>query len=224
MASLLGAVLIYELVFGADYLFYVKQKSHYNYVSVRTFLLFIGGQTAIILLFLDEFQPFIENIYTELVFVGILVGVLLSFSYIVSRENTRIRSTISRTERSFTPGYVLAKGTDILFQQMVYAAIAISLVGILGTSTVTYISFMVILVIIHTPIVLKTNKQTFYILTLGLMVFSAPFLYAFSELMLFWPSVYIHSLAYTFMWMAFADSEDQKHSTQNMDISGKVEN
>jgi len=206
MFELFTAVSVYIVVFGIDYLFYLKQKHNYNYVSRRTFLLFVSGQIVVIWLFFGEFQPFIENIYTELVFIGILVGVLLSFSYLVSRERTTIRTKMSRTDRNFTPGYVLVKGTDILFQQTAYAAIALSLVGILGLNITTFIGFLVILVIIHTPIILGTNRQVLYTLTLGLMVFSVPFLYTYSVLMLFWPAVYIHALAYTFMWMAFAES------------------
>lgn len=212
MISLLIAVFVYACVYTADYLFYMKQGEKYAYVSRRTYALLILGQLTLILLFFPYYKLFFEHIGTEIAMIGVFLAVMLGVTSLFHVNHHLICHGISRTERCLTPGYVAVRGADILFQQLAYLVIALVIKDMFGLSLSSYLLFTVILVIIHTPVVLSSNKMWFYLLTVGMAILSVPFFYIYSHLELFWPAIYVHSLVYVFMWLTFADMEgtDQK--------------
>jgi hypothetical protein len=205
MFSLLLAVFIYTVAFGIDYLFYVKQKSTYNYVSRRTFCIFISAQLVTIYAFYPMFKPFLAHIGSELLFMGVLTTLLLFFTYSLVTDRILVCNISSRTERCLTPGYVLVKGSEVVLQQILYLAVALSLAPLFTSGVYAYIIFILILLIMHTTLVLSCGRNVTKRLTFGLLVISAPIFYVFTELQAFWPAVYLHSLMYVFYWLTFAD-------------------
>ena len=199
---------VYTIVFLTDYLFYVKQPSSYVYVSRRTWLLFTAGQASIIVLFWADFQPYIAHAWTELLFLGLLTSVVTYFTYALNKENAPVCYVTARTERCLSPGYVIVKGSEIVFQQLVYVAIAVSLVTVVGLHWLTYVLYMIILSIIHAPVVIDMDRSVRKILVFGLTVISAPIFYVYAELQYFFPAVYLHSMMYVFYWLTFADFGD----------------
>lgn len=216
MSNILIVVLIYVLVHGTDYLFYMKQKEAYNYVSRRTYALYIVGQIALISTFWAYYKAFFEHIADELAALAILLGVLLFFTYQLVREQLLVCHVTSRTERCLTPKYVLIKGSEIVFQQLCYLAIALFLVEQVGYNILTFLAFLLILLIMHVPVVLSCTTHVSKHLTFGIAIISAPILYIYIELGYFFPAVYLHTLLYVFYWVAFADF--------NPDFSKTVDN
>lgn len=224
MLSLLGVVIVYTFVFGVDYLRYRSNPLTYQYVSRRTYLLFLVGILPIIYLFYTDFESFFEHIYTEIALISLLLAMMLLFSYLLSRERLLVCHTSSRTERCLTAGYVLTKGKEIMFQQFCYAGVAFSLVTLLGSGFWTYVGYIVILLIMHTPVILSMNVSAASRLTLGILVMAAPLFYIFIEVQHFWPSMYLHALLYVFLWLTFADWEGKiihvSHETNKVDKWG----
>ena len=209
MLELLYAVLLYVVVFGIDYLFYVKQKDSYNYVSRRTYALFMLGQFAAIWLFYDLFQPFLIHLPMEFVMISVFAGLLFIFTYQLTRERVFVCSMSSRSLRCLTPYYVFVKGAEIVFQQTIYLAIALSLASLLGIHVLTYVAYMVILLITHIVVILGGGQSVVRSLTFGLFAITAPIFYIFIEYELFWPAVYIHGIMYVFYWLTIADFDVQ---------------
>ena len=209
MIELFIAVAIYLVVFGIDYMFYAKQKGFYEYVSRRTYLLFMSGQFLVIYLFYDQFKPFIESWSTELTFMSVFAGLLVFFTYQMTHDRVYVCDISSRTMRCLTPGYVLVKGSEIVFQQLVYLAIALSLTSLFGIDFFTYIVYIGLLLLIHIIVILGNIKYVAQLLTFGLFAITAPTLYVFTELQLFWPAVYIHGIMYIFYWLMYADFDVQ---------------
>ena len=207
MFDLIVVVVIYTVVFGTDYLFYLKMGNMYNYVSRRTYILFTLGIIAVISTQFSYFQPYFNNLTTEIGALLVITVFMTAIAAVFNSQSNLICNTASRTERCLTPGYVWVKGADLVFQQVSYLTIGLVLVSLLGGGLSAYVSFIVILTIIHTPVVLSTNKEIKYLLTIGVAIFSIPFLYTYTTLGLFWPALYIHALAYVFIWMAFADMD-----------------
>jgi hypothetical protein len=205
MFSLLLAVFVYAAVFVADYVFYVKQKEAYEFVSRRAFALFIGGQILLIMLFWQYLKPYFEHIHTELVFLTVLTAVLSIFTHVLVREKLLVCHVTSRTERCLTPGYVFVKGSEIVFQQLTYLIIALAVVELIGYNLLAFILYIQVLIIMHTPVILSCNKEVAYKLTFGIAIIAAPVLYVFIDLQYFFPAVYLHSLLYVFYWATFAD-------------------
>lgn len=205
MTELLYAVLLYVVVFGIDYLFYVKQKDTYNYVSRRTYVLFMLGQFATVWLFYDPFKPFLLHFPLEFVMISVFAGLLFLFTYLLTRERVFVCSMSSRTLRCLTPYYVFVKGAEIVFQQMIYLAIALSLTSLLGIHFLTYIAYIVILLVIHIVVILGGGQSVVKSLTFGLFAISVPIFYIFTEHGVFWPAVYIHGIMYVFYWLLFAN-------------------
>lgn len=205
MEQLLSATLVYILVFGADFLFYVKLKDLYNYVSRRTYLLFILGQICVLLYFYPVLEPYIDNIVTELVMLAVFASILFIFTYALIRDQLYVCSNGSRTLRCLTPYYVLVKGAEIVFQELVYLVIALSLASLLGLNFFTYVTFTLILLIIHIVVIIGGGQSVVKSLTFGLFAISAPIFYIFIEMQLIWPAVYLHSIMYVFYWLTIAD-------------------
>ena len=205
MTNILIASVVYLAIYLIDYLFYVKQGEKYKYVSYGTYFLLISGIILINILFYAEFALFYANIRTEVFAMAILTGMMLFIATIFTRNGLLVCNTTSRTERCMTPGYVMVRGADIFFQQITYYIIALALADMLGLTFSAYLSFIIIISLIHTPVVLSTNKDVKHLLGFGLAVFSVPFFYTYTSLGLIWPALYVHSLAYVFIWMALAD-------------------
>lgn len=219
MVSLFGAVAVYGLIFGLDYLLYKSNKTQYKYVSRRTYGLFLGGQMLMLGLFWSYYRPFFDNFATEAAAVVMLLFFVIFFSSVLSREKLMVCHFYSRTERCLTPHYVLVKGADIVFQQLVYLVIAISLAEMIGVSWVVYVIYTAILAAIHLPVVLSANTETIKLFSFGLFTISAPIFYVYNELGLFWPAIYLHSLLYIFHWLMNGDWEGRKvvpHGTKEM--------
>jgi len=205
MEQLLSATLVYILVFGAGFLFYVKLKDLYNYVSRRTYLLFILGQICVLWYFYPVLEPYIDNIVTELVMLAVFASILFIFTYALIRDQLYVCSNGSRTLRCLTPYYVLVKGAEIVFQELVYLVIALSLASLLGLNFFTYVTFTLILLIIHIVVIIGGGQSVVKSLTFGLFAISAPIFYIFIEMQLIWPAVYLHSIMYVFYWLTIAD-------------------
>lgn len=205
MITILLAVLLYVIVFGIDYLFYVKQKSVYEYVSRRTYGLFILGQLLVVGLFYDVFEPFFTYLRLELIMLAIFSGLVCIFTYVLTREKTLVCSMNSRTLRCLTPNYVFVKGAEIMFQQLVYLVIAVSLASLLGIHSATYLLYIVILLVTHIVVTLGSGQAVVKSLTFGLFILAAPVFYIFTSVEAFWPAVYLHGLLYVFYWITFAD-------------------
>lgn len=216
MNTILLASLVYIVTFGLDYLFYVKLKSTYNYVSRRTYVLFIIAQATSAALFLPYYQPFLEHFVTEVVMLAIITLFLYIFSYALIRDRLKICSMSSRSLRCLSPGYVLVKGAEIVFQQLIYAIIAFSLVEYIGLHFYTYIAFVLILLSIHVAAIVGGKQQVVKSLTLGLALISVPSFYIYTEIGHFWPAIYLHSLLYVFYWLIIADFDVKpEDNTQN---------
>lgn len=207
MIALGSAIGIYLAVFGIDYLFYRYKGAAYEYVSRRTYILFTLGSILLLTLFWAYFKAFFIEIMIEIVPITLIFVVMVLFSTILTRERLLVCHYSSRTERCLTPAYVLIKGADILFQQLTYALIALSLVSILGYHPYTYILFILILLTIHTPLVLHAPPASQKLLTFGMALLTVPILYFFVRMQLFWPAIYLHSLLYIFLWLSFANWE-----------------
>ena len=220
MTNLLLAVLLYVVVFGIDYLFYVKQKDAYNYVSRRTYVLFMTGQCIIIWLFYSLFQPFLLYLPLEFVMIFVFAGLLFLFTYLLTRERMFVCSMSSRTLRCLTPDYVFVKGAEIVFQQMIYLVIALSLTSLLGIHFLTYIAYMIILLVTHTVVILGGGQSVVKSLTFGLFAISAPIFYIFTSVELFWPAVYLHGIMYVFYWITFADFDIEPSNQAHIVKSG----
>lgn len=205
MLTLLYAVALYVIVFGMDYLFYVKQGDQYNYVSRRTYLLFTAGQLLTIWLFFGLFKPFLSSWLIELSFIGLFAALLVLFTHLLTKDKVYVCSVSSRTLRCLTPAYVLVKGSEIVFQQLVYLVIAFSLIELLGLNALTYLVYIVILFLTHIIVILGGGQSVVKTLTFGLIVIAAPVFYIFTEIGIFWPAVYLHSIMYVFYWLTFAD-------------------
>jgi hypothetical protein len=201
MINLVLVTLIFLTFFGLDYWWYKKDKQHYQYVSRRTYLLFIVGQISLVAVFYASFEPFLQTVLTEIVLISTLNIFFLLFSYILSREKLLVCHYSSRTERCLTPYYVQVKGTEIVLQQLAYAVIAYEIVQILNTGWVAYLTYVALLLVIHTPLVLSTNPPAFQRLTFGILAISAPIYYIYTELNVFWPAIYLHVLLYVFLWL-----------------------
>jgi len=217
MNELLYASALYVAVFGIDYLFYVKQKSHYKYVSRRTFALFVTGQIAALLLFIDLFKPYIANFFTETAFIAVFTVLMVTFTYQLTKDNVLVCNLGSRTFRCLTPWYVLVKGAEIIFQQLIYVALAISLANLLGINVGTYIAYTAILLIIHTVVIVGCTKSIAKRLTFGVFAMAVPMFYIFTVQELFWPAVYVHGIMYVFSWITFADFDVLPSSTKKVD-------
>lgn len=222
MTELLVIVAIFTTVFGIDYLRYQKNPLTYQYVSWETYALLILGQVAVIAYDYTYFQPFFEHATTEIVAILILLALILLFSFALKRERLLVCHTSSRTERCLTPGYVMVKGAELVFQQLTYAAIAFSLASQLGVSLYTFIAYTLILLIIHTPLIISMNKSATMRLSFGIFALSAPLFYSFVFLELFSPAIYLHSLLYIFLWLTFADWEGSTGNSNNSAKSGKL--
>jgi len=205
MVELLLAVFLYVVVFGIDYLFYVKQKDAYNYVSRRTYVLFMLGQFTAIWLFYDLFKPFLDDLLLEFVMISIFAGLLFIFAYLLTKDKILVCSLSSRTLRCLTPYYVFVKGAEIVFQQLIYLVIALSLASILGIHLLTYLVYIVILLVTHVVVILGGGQNVVKSLTFGLFAISVPIFYIFTSVEVFWPAVYLHGIMYVFYWVTFAD-------------------
>lgn len=211
MIMLLTAVLVYALVFTTDYAFYVKQGAAYRYVSWQTWILITVGQITLLTLFFSTFLDFFSHLYNEILFLSLLTVVLFSFTYILVKEGLIVSHETSRTERSLTHWYVIVKGAEIVFQQMVYLLIALALVDLVGVFWYTYILYILILSIVHAPVIFGTNKEVSQRLSFGLAAIAAPCFYVFTEIGYFFPAVYLHCLMYVFFWLTFADFDQLEH-------------
>lgn len=221
MEHLFSAVLLYVIVFGADYLFYVKRKSAYSYVSRRTYALFIGGQVAAVGIFYPLYKPFLMHLWTEVTLLAILLCVLFIFTYALVRDRLYVCSNGSRTLRCLTPYYVCVKGAEIVFQQLIYVAIALSLADVFGVHFYTYLMYMVVLLLTHIVVILGGGQAVVKSLTLGLALISVPIFYVFTQMELFWPAVYLHSIMYVFYWLALADFDvEPGDNAQHVENSG----
>lgn len=205
MEQLLSASLLYVLIFGIDYLFYIHLKERYQYVSRRTWILFIFAQGIALWYFAPFFKPYFTNIITEVTLLGVLVGLLYLFAYALMRDNLYICQDSTRTLRCLTPFYVWVKGGEIVFQELIYLVIAYSLTSLLGLNLASYISFVIVLMIIHVVVILGGGQRVVKSLTFGLAGISVPIFYIFVEMQLFWPAVYLHAIMYVFYWLVFAD-------------------
>ena len=205
MTTLLLAVALYVVVFGIDYLFYVKQKEAYLYVSRRTYLLFMGGQLVAIALFYPLFVSYSVNFMTELLFLAGFAGLLIFFTHQLTRDRVYVCNLESRSFRCLTPWYVWVKGAEIVFQQLVYITIALSLQSILGIHLGTYLLYIVILLISHTVLVLNCGKVVARRLSFGLFAISVPIFYIFTTYDVIWPAIYLHGIMYVFYWLIYAD-------------------
>lgn len=208
MLDILLAVLVFTVVFLTDYLFYVKQKSAYNYVSLRTYALFLLGQGVLIAIFFDKLHPYFQHLKAETVFLTVLLLVMVLFAHILMKDRLLVCHIMSRTERCLTPGYVMVKGAEIVFQQLTYLVIALTLVEIMDYTILTFIAFIQILLIMHTPVIISSSKNVISRLTFGIGVIAAPILYVFISVGYFFPAVYLHGIMYVFYWVTFADFED----------------
>jgi hypothetical protein len=205
MVTLLLAVALYVLVFGIDYLFYVKQQDAYNYVSRRTISLFLIGQLTATWLFYDLFEPFLSHLPLESVMISVFAVLLFLFTYLLTRERVFVCSMSSRTLRCLTPYYVFVKGAEILFQQTIYLAIALSLTSLLGINFLTYLTYLIILLLAHIVVIIGGGQSVIKSLTFGLFSISVPIFYIFTSLEVFWPAIYLHGLMYVFYWITIAD-------------------
>lgn len=211
MSNILIVVLLFTFVFGVDYLFYVKQKSAYSYSSVQTLVLFLSGQIVLYLLFFDQLAPYIANLRIEFFYLLVLFIATVGFTYALVKDHLLVCHVTSRTERCLTPFYTVVKGSEIGFQQLSYLVIALSLVEILGYTLLTFIAFIQILLIMHTPVILSCNKPVVSRLTFGIGVLAAPILYIFISIGYLFPAIYLHTLLYVFYWLTFADFERNNH-------------
>jgi len=205
MTELLSAVILYVFVFGIDYLFYVKQKEYYNYTSVRTYLLFMLGQITVLWLFYDLLKPFLTNWPVELATISFFAGLLLLFTYTLTHDRIYVCSMSSRTLRCLTPLYVVVKGSEIVFQEMMYLVIALLLASLLGSGFLTYVAFVLVLLTMHVVVILGGQQKVIKSLTFGLLAISVPIFYIFTHLGVFWPAVYLHGIMYVFYWLTFAN-------------------
>lgn len=205
MTMVLLAIIVYAAIFLADYMFYVKHGVSYRYVSRRTWCLFTVGQILILAIFFKPFGPFLQHIYVELGFLALLTILISLFTYILTKEQEPVCFISSRTEHCLNPEYVFVKGTEIVFQQLTYCAMALSLLSLLGNYWYTYIIFVFLLIAVHTVVVIGSDINIRKILTFGIAVIAAPCMYIFIEIGWFFPAVYLHSLMYVFYWLTFAD-------------------
>lgn len=223
MEQLLSAVFLYVVVFGADYLFYVKQKESYRYVSRRTHILFIVAQIATIWYFYPVFKPYLADFYTEIAFLFVLVTLLFCFAYALVRDSLYVCQNSTRTLRCLTPYYVWVKGAEIVFQELIYLVIALSLVTLMGVHFYTYLAFIIVLLIMHVVVILGGGQSVIKSLTFGLLVISVPIFYIFTQMQLFWPAVYLHSIMYVFYWLIFANFDVKPgENAQFAQKSGKL--
>lgn len=221
MITLLSAVLVYVVVFGIDYLFYVKHKDTYKYISLRTYMLFVAGQVAVIGIFYKQLAPFLVYWQSEVAFLSIFTAFLLLFTYVLIRDQLHICSMSSRSLRCLTPWYVLVKGAEIVFQQLIYLVIALTLTSLLGLHFYTYIAYMLILLIIHVVVIIGGGQSVVRSLTFGLFAISVPIFYLYTEMQVFWPAVYLHSIMYVFYWLTIADFDGAPPKVeQNVEKSG----
>lgn len=211
MIDVLLAVLIFTAVFLVDYLFYVKQRARYKYVTLHNYFLFIGGQLAILLVFFDKLLPYFLHFRLEFFYLTLLMIATVGFTYTLVKDHMFVCHITSRTECCLTPGYVFVKGAEIVFQQLTYLVIALTLVEVMGFTILTFIAFIQILLIMHTPVIISCNKPVVSRLTFGIGVIAAPILYIFVEVGYFFPAVYLHTLMYIFYWLTFADFERNNH-------------
>jgi len=217
MTELLFAVAIYVVVFGIDYLFYTKQKKTYQYVSRRTYVLFMTGQIAVFWLFYEHFQTHTSLLLTELVFVSIFAGLLLLFARQLTKDKVYVCNINERSYRCLTPWYVLVKGAEIVFQQMIYMVVAHSLADLLGVSILSYITFVVILLIMHSVIILGCSKANIKQLSFGIIALSVPIFYIFTSLDMLWPAVYLHGILFVFYWITFSDFDIAPKASTKVD-------
>lgn len=202
---LLTLVAIFSAVFLIDYAVYAHNPAQYSYVSRRTLLLFLGGKVFVVWYFWDVFLNFSSNWTSEIICIAILWSLLMLFTALLSRERQRVCHTESRSERCLTPMYVLVKGEEIGFQQVVYLGVALSLIPLFGTGFWAYSAYTFVLLIMHSPVVYSMNTAAMTRLTFGLCAISAPIFYSFTELQLLWPAIYLHAIMYVFLWLTFAD-------------------
>jgi len=215
MTTLLLAVALYMIVFGIDYLFYVKQKEAYLYVSRRTYLLFMGGQISAITLFYPLFSSYAVNFRTELFFLAGFAGLLIYFTHQLTKDRVYVCNLESRSFRCLTPWYVWVKGSEIVFQQLIYITIALSLQSMLGIHLGTYILYIVILLVSHTVLVLNCGKAVAGRLSFGLFAISVPIFYIFTTYDVIWPAIYLHGIMYVFYWLIYADFDIKPLETAN---------
>ena len=213
MIEILYAVALYVIVFGIDYLFYVKQKIRYEYVSRRTYFLFIAGQITAVWLFYDVFKQFVAQFPTELLFVSVLAGLLILFTYAMTRDKVYVCNLGSRSFRCLTPWYVVVKGAEIIFQQLIYLVIALSLVSLMGINLGTYTVYVFILLVAHVIVIVGCTRTIAKRLTFGLFAISIPIFYIFTAQGILWPAVYLHGIMYVFYWLLFADFDVQPLGT-----------
>lgn len=205
MIAVVCAIALYLAVYLTDYAFYRTLKADYKYVSRRTYFLLLIGQIAAITLFFNTYSIFWDQIWVELVLLSIVWLVLMGSVRLFYVEHYPICAIGSRTDRCLSPGYIAVKGADIVFQQLIFAAIALNLVATYGANEYAYISYIFILTLVHAPIIFGTSALTAQILTFGVAIMAAPVLYIFTDLGLFWPAVYLHVLLFFFYWVTFSD-------------------
>ena len=224
MIILLLAVALYVMVFGIDYLFYMKQRESYLYVSRRTYGLFMLGQITAIALFYPLFSSYTVNFLTEFLFLAGFAGLLIFFTHQLTKDRIYVCNMNSRSFRCLTPWYVWVKGSEIVFQQLIYAAIALSLQSILGIHLGTYLVYIVILLIIHTILVLNCGKAVAKQLSFGLFAIAAPIFYIFTTYDVIWPAIYLHGIMYVFYWLIYADFDvsplETVHTPEEVDKRG----
>ena len=197
---------LFALVSTLDYVRYALSSSTYQYVSRETYLLYILAVMASLLLFLDEITAFIgQRFHVELFYLLLLFFVALFGSIAMKRQDIAICTRILRSYKCISPLYILVKSKEVLFQQIIFVMMALSVSREIGTGFYGVLTFILVSLVIHIPILLHVER--FWRLTYGsVMVFaSVIFFYTYVSLDLFWPAVYVHAIIYTFFWVSLAE-------------------
>jgi hypothetical protein len=180
------------------------------------------GQIVAIALFYPLFSSYTVNFITEFLFLAGFAGLLIFFTHQLTKDRIYVCNPNSRSFRCLTPWYVWVKGAEIVFQQLIYATIALSLQSILGIHLGTYLVYIVILLVSHTVLVLNCDKAVAKQLSFGLFAIAAPIFYIFTTYDVIWPAIYLHSIMYVFYWLIYADFDVSPLQTPNS--VGKVDN
>lgn len=206
METILLAAGLFVLVATADYIRYALQDHRYRYVSRETYILYILGIIATISLFHMELSSFFSGRWqTEVVFTLVAFVAPLISSFALQRNQVRVCLTILRTGKCFEPAYIFVKSKEVLFQQLLFLVLAVSVSREISHDFSAFLLYILIIAIIQIPLMLHVERFWKYLFGLGFIFIATIFYYTYIQLGMFWPAVYIHALFYAFIWLVLSD-------------------
>lgn len=204
MYTALAAAILYLGIYGLEWLLEKVKKARIKYVSWETVLLFGLGITLIFNTFPETVKVAEIYSFTELFAGSILLFGLLLVAFLFHVEHERICTIGGRVEQCMSEAFVIIKGIEIHFQQLVYLVVAVHL-PTFAFAILQYLLFLGIVFMVHLPVLLRVNRATSTYFAWGSLLISVPIYYIHTEIGQFWPAIYIHTLLYVFYWLVFSN-------------------